>query len=545
MIYIKTTFKKFVSRNNLLISFVFLIYFIPRIIGLGSDMANIDTMYWYPRMEVFTRKLLQGDFKATYQQYHPGTTLLWMSGFSKYTFQKAFEYKYKYDPTYIPHQFIKIQFASTFPLVFVISILGTLSYWIISKLHSRKLALIFSVTLSLEPFFLGISKYLHLTALSTMFGFAGFLIFLYFLKYRSKKSLIISGILAGLAISTKVSVLIFQPIIGLSALYVLLMQTKNKKYLKQIWTAIYTVAIQFIIAAITFFVVNPFMWVAPIWGLKKIYNGGIVNTGFGGGMPDTFTNSQYLYYLETAFIRTTPILFIAFLCGFVYFFIKIKQNPKDNLFISTILLFILYYLFLSIPSKLKDRYYVEMMPGLILIASYGIYWLINNLNKLRTSILIGVYILYMGFVTYTYYPAFSFYHTELIGGPKGLLEKGIRPTNRGEWYAQAAQFLNTQDKTPETKNILMGNESLVKTFAPFYYGTTYAELGAIPDNKGHKVHYIITRNLNQKYVPQDVCPFFKGFGTRGPLAFDNVFVFKCDNILKDDLTKLIPTFPDY
>ncbi len=93
--------------------------------------------------------------------------------------------------------------------------------------------------------------------------------------------------------------------------------------------------------------------------------------------------------------------------------------------------------------------------------------------------------------------------------------------------------------------MLIGNESLVKTFAPFYYGTTYAELGAIPDNKGHKVHYIITRNLNQKYVPQDVCPFFKGFGTRGPLAFDNVFVFKCDNILKDDLTKLIPTFPDY
>ncbi len=545
-----TKIRELLSKRIKFLTFIaiFMVFFIPRIIALGSDMANIDTLYWYPRLEKFPRELIEGDLKGTYQQYHPGTTMLWVSGFAKYSFEMAYEYKYGYKPTYIPHHFIKIQFVTTFPLVFLISVLGAINYLLIRKLSNAKLALIFSIILSIEPFFLGISKYIHLTALSSMFGFTGFLTFLYYLKFKGKKYLIFSGILQGLAIATKISLLVFHPAIGITALYYLMYVSKDKGYLKSFVEATKLTLINFVIAVATFFAISPYMWVAPIWGIKKIYKEGIVGTGFGGGMPDTFLNNSYLYYLETSFIRLTPIIFITFICGLILYFYRIKRESKNLLLTGILISLVIYYLSMSIPSKLKDRYLVEFMPMMLLFSAYSIYEIFKKLHnkKILVYSLVTVYFIYMAYTAYVYYPAYSFFHSELIGGPGGYHSKGLRPVNRGEWYAQAAQYLNFNGEgKPEEKQVIIGNESLTKSFAPFFYGTTYAELGAVPDNKGIKIHYIVTRNDNQKYVPQDICPLFKTFGTRGPMAFPNVFVFKCENILKDDLTKLIPTFPDY
>ena len=542
----------------LIIVGIFLIFFVPRIIGLGADMANIDTMYWYPRLNDFPRELLEGDFKGTYQQYHPGTTLLWMSGFSKYVFEMAYESKYGFKPSIYPHHFIKVNFVTTFPLVFMISALATLCYFIIKRLTNQKLALLFITILSVEPFFLGTSRFLHLTSLSIMFGFAGFLALLLYIKESdttkliSKKSLankwlILSGILQGLAISTKVSILIIHPIIATTLLYFGFISAK--KYREKITNTFLYASLsiyQLLIVCVTFFIVNPFMWVAPTWALNKIYKQGILETGFGGGMPDTLLDSQYLYYLETAFVRTTPVMFILFIIGILLFIKNFKRQKSNYLLIGSLIFLIVYYLFLSAPSKLKDRYFVELMPAMFIFVAYGIYEIFAKLKKPFVFTAVLVFIAITSYNLYIYYPAFSFYHTDLIGGAKGYYEYfKVRPTNRGEWYAQAAQFLNTVDDKPEHKNALMGNESLLKTFAPFYYGTTYAELGAIPDRKGYKVDYIITRQENQKYVPTDICPLYASFGNKGLFAFDNVFVFKCSNVLKDDLTKLIQTFPDY
>lgn len=554
---IESKLKKLLTTTKTALILVFFAFFIPRVIGLGADMANIDTMYWYPRIDDFPRELLEGDFKGTYQQYHPGTTLLWASGFSKYFFEMAYESKYGFKPSIYPHHFIKINFVSTLPLVVMISLLATFCYYVIAKLTNKKLAIAFLITLSLEPFFLGISRFLHLTALSIMFGFSAYLAMLYFVKnfdYKVNKKLIfnkwllLSGILQGLAISTKISILIVHPIIAITLLYFGLISTsKFLVRIKNITILATTAIFHLLIVCITFVTINPYMWVAPMWGINKIYKQGIVDTGFGGGMPDTLLDSQYLYYLETAFVRTTPLIFLLFIIGIVWFLKNFKKEYKNHLLVGGLIFFVVYYLFLSIPSKLKDRYFVELMPAMFIFVAYAIYQILSKIKKRKIQLtLVLAFFTITSYNLYSYYPAFSFYHTDLLGGANGYYTYfKVRPTNRGEWYAQAAQYLNKIDKKPEHKNVLMGNESLIKTFSQFYFGTTYAELGAIPDNKGYKVDYIITRNENQKYVPVDVCPLHKGFGNRGFFAFQNVFIFKCNNVLKDDLTKMIPTFPDY
>ena len=157
--------------NHKLLIIVFFIYLIPRLISLGADTSNYDASFWYPRMDNFTKNILEGDFQETYQKYHPGVTLLWLSGTSKYVFQELFELVLHFNPRFIPQQFIRLNAAAIFPLVFSISILGAVCYSLLSKITNKKLALIFSIMLSLEPFFLGVSKFLHLSGLGGMLSY--------------------------------------------------------------------------------------------------------------------------------------------------------------------------------------------------------------------------------------------------------------------------------------------------------------------------------------------------------------------------------------
>lgn len=519
---------------------IFFLYFIPRVIGLGNDMTNIDSQYWYPRIDRFTKNLIKGDFKGTYQQYHPGTTLMWLSGTSSFLFEKAFVMKYQFSPNKYPQQFPKWDFASRLPLILIISILGVITYQYLKKIVDERYAIIFSILLSLEPFFLGISRYLHLTALSTMFGFVSFLsLFFYSKKYGSNKHLLIAGIMLGLAIATKISLLIIMP-----ALISILLPTKLEiKHIKKFFASTFFLVI---ISFITFVIVSPYMWIAPIWGIMKIYKEGVVDTGFGGGVPDAIFDNKYTFYLETAFLRTSSISIIFFVVGIYLFFKNYKTNTQPNRFLLlSLILFITYYLGLTIPSKLKDRYYVELMPSLLLFSAYGIYYVSKYFQKWEKSLIFSIYIILQVTYFYSYFPSSSFYYTELIGGPAGYHKMGLRPTNRGEWYADAAFFLNKYDSKPENQNVVIGNESLVNTFSKFFYGTTYAEFGAVPDKKGVKVKYIITRNENSRFVPKEVCKQIEAYGSRVPYKFDNVFVYECPTILKEDLSKLIPTFPDY
>jgi hypothetical protein len=69
-------------------SFLFLCLYVivqaPRLINPGSDMANFDSQYWMPRITKFAKTILEKDWAGTYQQYHPGTTLLWKADSRSY-----------------------------------------------------------------------------------------------------------------------------------------------------------------------------------------------------------------------------------------------------------------------------------------------------------------------------------------------------------------------------------------------------------------------------------------------------------------------------
>ena len=315
------TLKKHFSKLYIAI---FLIFFIPRVVGLGSDIANFDSSYWYPRMDEFTKNLIRGDYKETYQKYHPGVTMLWTSGTSKYLFEKSFETFLGFNPRYMPHQFPRMHFVTKFPLVFIISLIGVAFFDLLSKLFNRRFAILFSVILSLEPFFLGVSRFLHLSALTSVLMFLSYVIIYWYYQdpiknrfHLGKKTynpFYLSAVVLGLGVLTKIDAIIAGPVIAvliLSKEFQISDRNMNKWFKKSLFMGLSYLSL----VALTFYVLFPAMWVAPKWVIEKIIHDGIQNTAFSSTGADSLSGIKYLFYPEMVFFRSLPTFAIGSVLG--------------------------------------------------------------------------------------------------------------------------------------------------------------------------------------------------------------------------------------
>jgi len=509
---------------------IFLIFLVPRTVGLGSDIANYDSSYWYPRMQDFTKYLLRGDYKQTYQKYHPGVTLMWVSGTAEYVFENTFEAVLHFNPRYIPQQFTRLHFATKFPLVVIISFLGTLQFFYIRRLYDTKLAIIFAIMLSLEPFFLGVSRFLHLSALTAMFMFTSFLMLYYSLEKKgkhSKKLFYLSSIILGLGILTKIDALIAAPV---NAILILYYGLSEKTKIKTLLTKS---TFYFFLTFLTFYALFPAMWVAPFSTVYRMYFEGILDTAFNSdnGGAYSITNIKTLYYFEFIFLRSLPTTVIALIFG-LYLNLRSIKLKKSNKFINWVIIYFFFNLIiLAIPEKLKDRYLINLYPPIMIIAATAIYNLITLKNKsLKFSTLGIIVILYM-LTIYRYHPVYSFYHTDFLGGPAGIQKIDLALKNRGEYYAQVAAYINKTDSEAHNRNVILSQREMVRSFAPFFYGQTFTNPKFMEN--GFNADYIVTRQDLDYLVPRDKCTLTKIFGPKDPFGYTMLRLYTCKNLTND------------
>lgn len=535
--------KKFFFTHKAVI-FIFLLYFLPRLVALGSDMSNYDASFWYPRMDDFTKNMVELDYGDTYQQYHPGLTLLWLSGTSKYLFQTAFEYVFHYNPRYVPQQFIRLNAVSIFPLVFVISLLGSYCYFLLSKITNKKFALIFSILLSFEPFFFGMSKFLHLSAIGGMFSYASFLSFYYYYKLKrdginKARYFYYAPVLMGFAMLSKIDAVLAMIFTGLAITYFEIIQAKT--WFKGIKSSVWSVFLYGILTFITFCFFFPSMWVEPVTYIKKIIAEGVVNTGFEENEYDAYSISgnTNTFYIEIIFIRNLPTTFILMMTGLIYLLYKRLKKQETELLNFVLIggfFYVLVLLFLiTIPGKHMDRYLSNIYPSIMVLATYGFFYFYDLGNKSR-KILIGILIFAYTITAYRYYPAYSYYHTDFLGGPWGIEKTQImRLKNRGEFFAQGAQYINQIDPDAPNKVVIPDSREQMRTFPPYFYGKAYSNPRVMP--AGKTADYILIRPEWEYILPTDHCTYMKSFGVRAPLRHETVKVYKCEG--------LDTTFQDY
>ena len=476
----------------------FVLFFTVRLIGVGGDITNSDAGRWHRRSEKFLEGLKRGDFKETYQRYHPGVTLMWINATVK---QAAFEYQLTYTETpktlenadYFP----VIHGVSKAAMVVVLGVLLALQVYFLSKLFNSKVALVYLFLVSFEPYLVGIHRWFHQTSLETFLAFTSILALLLWYKTGLKKPLIVSAVLLGFSLLAKITTLILGPVF-LAIFVTRLLKTKD---LKDLWIfAACTIA--------TIFVFFPALWVAPGYVFSKIY--GAVSGAVSGDIRSELIPLwvQPFYYLLTLGLKLSPVTLVLGVMSFWNL-----RKSKDFTVRIFFLTFVVYYLFFTITDQKIDRYSIAFFPIILSLAAVYL-----AKAKLRVALVWGgLSLAAFGFAVYTYHPVYSAYYSPAFGGTKAALNLGLYD-NSGEYFAQAASYLNEKGRGINTW-VPNGFES----FNYYYKGNT--QRGYTTDTSFSVQSFDMTR-LNKTSVEDPHCSeLVKSFGPRKSPV---VFVFGCE-----------------
>ncbi len=248
---------------------------------------------------------------------------------------------------------------------------------------------------------------------------------------------ILSGISAGLAISTKFNNLILYlllPVIYLSFLFL----KKEKISLRKILpTKLFLTAV---IPFAVLFLIWPWLWNNPISNFQKSLSWWTYIN------PEYFLGSftvQPVYYYLVYFFATMPTLLI------VFFLASMKESFLKNPY--TKLLFIWFFtsiLFFSLADFKQNgsRYVISVYPAFAILAAIGFL----NINKIfsrldkKIPIIFGVLIAaYLIFNTISIHPYYLDYYNELTGGPSTVYEMKLFNMGwQGEGIDVAVKYLN-------------------------------------------------------------------------------------------------------
>lgn len=461
-----------------------------RLTGLGSDVSNSDAGRWHRRSESFLGAIKHGDFKETYQRYHPGVTLMWINSFVK---QVSFSYQYK--TTTHP---MTLENADYYPiihgvskgvLVFVLAVLLVMQIRCISKLFDNKTSLIYGFMISVEPYLIGINRWFHLTSLEVFLVFTSLLYILVWRKFGGKKILVLSSVLYGLAVLTKTSSLIMLPVF-------LLIFIKNRS-----WKDI---AVFFIVSLCTFYVLFPAMWVEPVFVIQRL-----INSIFGAVSEDNRTTLlssglSPFYYIVTLILRLSPFTLIIFVASLI----NRRKYKNFDLSIMTYSIAV-HFVLLTLSSQKIDRYIISFIPFILLICSYYI----SVIDKRSRIVVVTLQLLFLLFVIQKYYPVYSAYYSPVFGGTKSAVRLGVYD-NSGEYFAQSAFYLNEEGRDI---NVYVPNN--IDAFKYYYKGNLQ---NLYSDDTDYVVRSLY---MSRSTFVEDRCPIVeKSYG----VGTDVVRIYSCD-----------------
>lgn len=426
---------------NLFFVIVFIIlFFMVRISGAAYDAINPDGVNWHFRSEQFIVGIKTKTPAITYQHYHPGVTLMWVVG----TTVEVFRQIYPAERVYNHMNFLMFQFVSKLALVFVQAILTTILIFVLTKiLKLLNIAYAFGIALfsvglfSLEPFFIGNARLIHLDVLLSLFLFIGLCYSYLTIREIKTINIVLSSFFLALAFLTKS--------VGIVALiYVLLINTLIYATKYNLKKALIFFLLTFCIYVITLLIFFPALWTDFFGVLINIFNeaeriGG--RKGHGQIVFGEYTRDPgVFFYILVILMKTTPLLILGVLLNVLrlsketLFELKNKLSSIKSFFtyisssyITYLTLFYVGYIVLmTIPSKKIDRYMLPVYPFLALISVYGYYFLclklkqrfINNAKYIFTSFTIVLTSIFLIYPIIKIFPYYFTYTSPIFGSTK-------------------------------------------------------------------------------------------------------------------------------
>ncbi|MBN1162615.1 glycosyltransferase family 39 protein [Patescibacteria group bacterium] len=471
-----------------------LLFLLPRTTSLKYDMSNSDAARWHRRSIGFLESLKSGDFKETYQSYHPGVTIMWIGAISeeilfRYQLIRNMEPKTLENADFYP----VIHLITRLFVILSLLALVTIQYELIGRLFSVKTALIYVMLISIEPYYIGINRWFHLTSLEINLMFTSLLFVMYWSKCYDQRALNLSAVLLALALLTKISAVIVIPAIFL----VLLLKFKEHRNV--------LILISFpLLVILTFYLFFPAMWTDSFYVFSNIFRG--ITGSINGEIrkSDYSGITSFLYYPAVFLYKYSFVTVTLFLVSLW----EIRKTKDFNILI-VLANILLSFLFLTITSQKIDRYSIVFLPSIILTISICF---TNYLMKPGLPVFLSMMVFLIA--VEKYHPVYSAYYSGVLGGTKTALENGFYD-NSGEYFANAAIYLNGKGR-----DITVYVPNNIESFSYYFKGNIKRDFDGDVD---YVVYSMDTDRKRLNYFPG--CEVVEE--EFGPKDFSTVFVLKC------------------
>ncbi len=502
----------------LIVLSISLLIWLPR--GLGLDRyATADENAWLTRSANFYRALAHGDWAGTFQRHHPGVTLTWAGTLGFLTTYPRYSSEADRNVGWLAeeltpllraqgHEPVDLLAAGRSFAVLLIVLALTLSFVFAWRVWGLWPALIGSLLLAFDPFHIAHSRLMHLDGLLSSFMLLAVVALFVALNRAEERrwqwgALITAGVAAGLAWLTRSPGLFLLPFAGLMGLTLWLRafwgsaerratgSPNPRDRWATAWFLLARLTIWAVLAAATFYLLWPAMWVAPVDTLRAVLSAANAYAEEGHADPIFFNGVIYngdpgfWFYPITFLWRTTPLVLVGLALLLLRLALPKSAGPvvrradRAGVAIGLLLAFALcFVLFMNLGSKKFDRYALPIYPMLDLLAGMGFVavagWAWSRRPQGARQIVIALLsvalLVIQGALVLPHYPYYLTYYNPLLGG--GSAAAAVMQIGRGEGAEQAAQTLNRQASAVNTPFLTAASSFPNGPFSYFFNGRT-------------------------------------------------------------------------
>lgn len=443
---------------------------LPRVLGLADFFTIDEADHWILRVRLFSEALGRHNWAGTNLTGHPGVMTMWLGGLGR-----LLAITNHIAPSSDSADYLAML---RLPLAVTNSLAVTLGYLLLRRIVRPGIALLAAILWATEPFLIAHSRLLHVDALMTSFSTTCVLLLLLGSPLARRPAtgagrwlaIVGSGIMAGLALLSKVSGLVLLPWAGLFLAAVVLLDSQLRVANGARWwrsvgwwvsAARRTLLPYFLwlgCLTLTMFVVWPAMWVEPWIAVDDMIEEAILN----GGQPHAWGNYFLgrsipdpgpLFYPVAVLWRSSPLLLLGLLALPLAFWhsrrttdddvssIVHRPSSKGNIdseankhastrwvYLALLGWVLLFGISVSMGAKKFDRYSLPIWPVLDILAAAGLAalagWLLARVRRAtrwletRAVPAIGALALAALLLGYdmTYQPYYLSYFNPLLGG---------------------------------------------------------------------------------------------------------------------------------
>jgi hypothetical protein len=231
--------------------------------------------------------------------------------------------------------------------------------------------------LALDPYTLGYSRLLHIAAPLALFMTLAGICWLLWLRDRYPGWVMLTGLFSGWALLTKSTALLLLPMLAVVAVVWAIFAGTGRN---EIWRrAMIGGVILTLVAALTFVVLWPAMWVAPLEALALTFGKLFTDQEAGTGNLGLFWFGRFVddpgpgFYPVAFLLKSTPWLLAGLILNVVWLVVYWRQQKslsgaKPAVSLALWGFALTYLLIMTIASKKSIRYMLPAFPVLYLLA---------------------------------------------------------------------------------------------------------------------------------------------------------------------------------